>query len=57
MQPLARRDLINMEIHGKANLGQLLERARRDQGESRTQKIFSPVHISLIEGNFCGWLC
>ncbi|KAH3729006.1 hypothetical protein DPMN_054969 [Dreissena polymorpha] len=28
-------------------LGQLLERARRDQGESRPQKIFSPVHISL----------
>ncbi|KAH3713176.1 hypothetical protein DPMN_072962 [Dreissena polymorpha] len=28
-------------------LGQQLERARRDRGESHPQKIFSPVHISL----------
>ncbi|KAH3728335.1 hypothetical protein DPMN_054289 [Dreissena polymorpha] len=35
-------------------LGQQLERARRDRGESQPQKILSPVYISLKRGTSAG---
>ncbi|KAH3747560.1 hypothetical protein DPMN_181987 [Dreissena polymorpha] len=50
--PLARWRSVRQYIKTRrsaswAVLGQQLERARRDRGESHQQKIFSPVHMSL----------